>query len=397
VPDIATGAIPLGTRQMPLDIGRRQFISAPDLAALAGASTVVTIQYLRAIAASLVVYHHAFAPTALHSYYKTPFGEFGVDIFFVISGYIMWTTTVGSGRGPISFWLARIMRIVPLYWLYTTLFLTAATFLGPQVLFTPAGLDPLFVLKSYLFIPAAHPYNGDIVPVYSLGWTLNYEMFFYFCFGLSLLLARPTLRFYVFSAAFFLLALTGYVAAPQETILSTYTNSLLLEFLAGVALAVLGPSLMRLPTSLGILAVLLGVAWLIFALRSDPSQIRILTYGVPAALVVGGILVLEPVARLRPSRIALLLGAASYSIYLAHPFAQRIWFFVMNFFFFTIDSPAVTGLSVGGAILFGILGGVVSWLVVEIPLLRIGHALIKRRMNKDPQAQISRKVSGLSP
>src|SRR2546429_618295 len=80
------------------------------------APTVVTVQYLRAIAASLVVFHHAMAPPALRSYYPHSFGEFGVDLFFVISGYIMWTTTARGQRGPASFWAARIVRIVPLYW-----------------------------------------------------------------------------------------------------------------------------------------------------------------------------------------------------------------------------------------------------------------------------------------
>src|SRR5216684_2723383 len=115
--------------------------------AVEGASTVVTIQYLRAIAASLVVCHHAFAPPALQSYYRHSFGEFGVDLFFVISGYIMWTTTARGQRGPASFWAARIVRIVPLYWVYTTLFLAVALIM-PQALFTPPGLDPVFILKS---------------------------------------------------------------------------------------------------------------------------------------------------------------------------------------------------------------------------------------------------------
>ncbi len=303
----------------------------------AGPSIVVTIQYLRAVAASLVVYHHAFAPPVLQPYYKTHFGEFGVDIFFVISGYIMWTTTATSPRGPVSFWLARIMRIVPIYWLYTTLFIAAAIVLGSRALFTPAGLDPLFILKSYLFIPATHPYIPDNVPVYSLGWTLNYEMFFYFVFGLCLMVPKPSARFCVFATLFVILVLTGYVAQPRQPILLTYTNSLLLEFLAGVALAVLSGRLERLPTSLGVLVAVIGVAWLIVGLRSDPPLARIFGYGVPASLIVGGALIAERVARARPSQTVLLLGAASYSIYLAHPFAQRLWFFAAKLFFPTIE------------------------------------------------------------
>jgi exopolysaccharide production protein ExoZ len=373
--------MPLVPQIAPEDLAAKEAAVNP-----AGPSIVVTIQYLRAVAASLVVYHHAFAPPALQAYYQTHFGEFGVDIFFVISGYIMWATTAKSPRGPVSFWLARIKRIVPIYWLYTTLFIATAIVLGSQALFTPAGLDPLFILKSYLFIPATHPNIPDNVPVYSLGWTLNYEMFFYFVFGLCLLVPKPRVRFVVFGALFLILVLTGYVTQPRQPILLTYTSTLLLEFLAGVALAVLSPSLERLPAGLGVLVALCGVAWLIFGLRSDPQLARILGYGVPASLIVGGGLMVERVARVRPSRIALLLGAASYSIYLAHPFAQRLWFFAARFFFPTIDSIGVVILYVAGGILFGLLGGVTSWLAIERPLLKAGHALIGRRKAPIPRA-----------
>ncbi len=100
----------------------------------------------------------------------------------MISGFIMWTTTEDQNRGPGAFWLARIVRIVPLYWMFTTAYVMAA-------LLTPASffivkLEPAHILKSYLFIPATHPNLGLVAPVYTLGWTLNYEMFFYLLFGL---------------------------------------------------------------------------------------------------------------------------------------------------------------------------------------------------------------------
>src|SRR6266852_9064910 len=218
-----------------------------------GPPTVITVQYLRAVAASLVVFHHAMAPPALQSYYRHSFGEFGVDLFFVISGYIMWTTTARGQRGPASFWAARIVRIVPLYWVYTTLFLLVAVF-AQQALFTEAGLDAAFVLKSYLFVPAVHPSYGGIAPFYTLGWTLNYEMFFYLVLGLSLLLVRPALRFGLFVGLFVLLVLTGWMATPRGALLSTYTNPILLEFLAGVALAALAPWLTRSAASVGLAA-----------------------------------------------------------------------------------------------------------------------------------------------
>jgi len=342
-----------------------------------GASTVVTIQYLRAIAASLVVCHHAFAPPAVNSYYRHSFGEFGVDLFFVISGYIMWTTTVRGRRGPVSFWAARIVRIVPLYWLYTTLFLMVAVFV-PQALFTEAGRDAAFVLKSYLFVPAVHPTFGGVAPAYTLGWTLNYEMFFYFVFGLSLLVARPALRFGLFAGLFLLLVLAGSMAGPQGAILSTYTNPILLEFLAGVALAALGPWLMRGAPGMGLAALLMAAAWLVFIGLSEARTARIIAFGIPAVVIVAGALILEPIARRRTSGIALLLGDASYSIYLAHPFAQRVWLLAIGLFVPDLGAPVAAALYVSSALLIGILGGVVSYLLLERPLLAAGHRLIGR-------------------
>ena len=79
-----------------------------------GIQLVVSVQYLRAIAASLVVLHHALNVPALAPFYVRPIGTFGVDLFFVISGYIMWATTAERHRAPTAFWLARIVRIAPL-------------------------------------------------------------------------------------------------------------------------------------------------------------------------------------------------------------------------------------------------------------------------------------------
>jgi exopolysaccharide production protein ExoZ len=340
--------------------------------------TIVTVQYLRAVAACLIVFHHAMAPPALKSYYPHSFGEFGVDLFFVISGFIMWTTTVRGRRGPASFWAARIVRIVPLYWVYTTLFLAAALIV-PHALFTSPGLDAVFILKSYLFVPAVHPTFGGVAPVYTLGWTLNFEMFFYLIFGVGLLVARPAGRMIFLAAVFFLLASIGWLATPQGPILATYTNPILLEFFAGVVLAALAPRLMRSSAISGMILIALAVSWVVHVVLSDTPPNRLVAYGMPAAIIVAGALILEPIARPAANRFGLLLGDASYSIYLAHPFAQRTWFFAVGALLPDIGTPAGAVAYVGGAMLAGILGGVLSYLLLERPLLAAGHRLIGRR------------------
>src|SRR5262249_13878985 len=147
---------------------------------------------------------------------------------------IMWATTAGSPRTPGQFWAARVIRIVPLYWVFTSLYLLIA-FLRPDVLSNPST-DLGHIIKSYAFVPAAHPSLG-IMPVYSLGWTLNYEMFFYLVFGIALLVRNQTGRLTVVTLALGLLASTGFIWRPADPILETYTNELLLEFLCGTLIA----------------------------------------------------------------------------------------------------------------------------------------------------------------
>ena len=344
----------------------------PPTAALAvarpsAAGTVLTIQYLRAVAASLVVLHHALA-----SLFVTTIGLFGVDLFFVISGYVMWMTTAGSRRSPLSFWTARIVRIVPLYWLFTTLYI-AVGLLVPSAL-PHAAFDPLFVAKSYLFVPAVHPTLGVVAPVYTLGWTLNYEMFFYFLFGLGLFMPWRIVRFAVLAAVFLALVTIGRWA-PGGAIAVTYTDPILLEFLAGIVLAMLSPWLMRQITALGWLLILAGVAWLVAVMAADLPWTRALASGVPAAAIVAGALVLEPLARKAPSRLGLLLGDASYSIYLAHPFGQRVWLLACQYVKLDLAATSVAALYVVAAIVVGIASGVVSHLLVERPLLAAGRPL----------------------
>ena len=121
---------------------------------------IVGIQYMRGLAAFLVVVQHAnTGPIHLDSI-SPELAAFGVDLFFVISGYIIWTTTAVTSRTPGQFWAARIIRIVPLYWIFTSLYL-AVVFLRPGVLEHPSA-DVVHIAKSYAFVPAMHPSAGNI-------------------------------------------------------------------------------------------------------------------------------------------------------------------------------------------------------------------------------------------
>ena len=354
------------------------------------APTVLSIQYLRALAASLIAMHHAMAVPELSAYYPRPFAQVGVDIFFVISGCIMWMTTVHGQRGPIAFWAARIARVVPIYWIYTTLFI-AVSLAVPAAVFHGA-IDPIHVLKSYLFIPALHPKENAIVPTYTLGWTLNFEMFFYLVFGFCLFISARLVRLVAMIGALALLVLFGKLVLPSGPVATTYTDPILLEFAAGVALGAMSGHLPRLHPALGWGLIVTGIIWFIGCYGTGAIQERLIGFGLPAAMLVAGGLVLEPMARKNPSPLGLLLGDASYSIYLAHPFAERVWYFV---FIHLIGIYGLAGcvLFVGTSTVVGIAGGVASFVILERPIMRASRRLLR---SISTSSAISRAVSSPS-
>jgi len=343
----------------------------------AGIPVVITVQYLRALAAGLVVLHHALNVPALAPYYTKPFGTFGVDLFFVISGYIMWATTCGRERGPAKFWRARIARVVPLYWIFTSLFVVVALAV-PGAMLT-AAIEPAHLLKSYLFIPAEHPRLGGILPTYTLGWTLNYEMFFYFVFGLCLLISHRASRLMLLVGSLTLLVVIGAIGEPRGAIARTYTNPILLEFAAGSVLAWFATSGKGLSPAVGWGLIGAAVVWLAVAYAHDASTFE--AHAFPAVAMVAGALVLEPLARERISASSLFLGNASYSIYLAHPFGVRAWYLAFERLIGTASFAAAAAY-VLTAVVVGFGAGVASYLFVEKPLIQ----LTRRRAGRSQRA-----------
>ena len=175
---------------------------------------------------------------------------------------------------------------------------------------------------------------------------------------------------------------------PGGAVAATYTNPILLEFAAGIVLACLASRLYTTRSAIGWALIGIAVIWLVAVHRMEPLPERIVAFGIPAIVAVAGALVLERSARQRPSRFALLLGDASYSIYLAHPFAQRIWYFVFGALIGT-ETPATVALYVVTAIVAGIGGGIVSYVLIERRILGI-KARWRASGSKNPMPMIDR-------
>lgn len=279
------------------------------------------IQALRAVAALLVVFVHldVFAralglPTTGHG---------GVDLFFVISGFIMVHTTRSRPMGPGAFMLNRLTRIAPIYWL-----LTLATFvvawLAPRLMqATVADVEQL--LLSIAFIPFRKS-NGLVQPVLFVGWTLNFEMFFYALFALGLAFRERRRGTLVVVLSLFALVVLGWWFRPENVQAAFYTRPIVLEFAAGMGLAALTPGA-RVDTSLGRISVgltgLAALACIAIVPVFFPTASRLLTHGVPALIVVASAIVLHNSGVSWSNRWVLALGNASYSLYLTHPFVTQ--------------------------------------------------------------------------
>lgn len=218
-------------------------------------STVVNVQYLRALAAIIVAFSHSAADVArLHGTqvnFPIP-GPFGVEIFFVISGFIICHANLdraGQGGGQVLRFLnGRFWRIVPFYWLCTTLYLAIAL-LGVGALNRDSSSIP-HVIASYAFFPWPAP-DGRIGPVYALGWSLNFEIFFYAFFAAAMFL-RP--RWALAALTLFFLGLAAlHPYFPEPGALAFWSSPYILEFVIGMWLSLLAPDRLAW-TGLGVLA-----------------------------------------------------------------------------------------------------------------------------------------------
>jgi exopolysaccharide production protein ExoZ len=320
-----------------------------------------SIQYLRAVAALAVVVFHAGGNTF-------EIGAAGVDIFFVISGFVMWSTTSAREQSPGEFIIRRLVRIAPMYWILT-LALVIAGLTVPHA-FPKLKIDALHTVASLLFIPARSPINGELWPVLVQGWTLNYEMFFYVVFALALLLPKKTrlASLFVLFPAFTLAGLSGAGTGPLFLV---YTDQIMLEFLAGIVLARLVE--LDLWTSRGWGYLLLGAGIVSYGLAATTGyeHPRLIVWGCPAFMVVSGLLAIELNGGLGRSNLLALAGDASYSIYLTHGI--------------TISFLAKFGGALNSAVHLALclvictLAGIAVWWTMERPITIFLQRMISRQ------------------
>jgi peptidoglycan/LPS O-acetylase OafA/YrhL len=279
----------------------------------------------------------------------------GVDLFFVISGFIMAYLTAGRfGRpGAAGEFLARrLIRIAPPYWIFTSMMVAVVLLLPESVRYT--SVDAPQLATSYAFLPWPRPGDGALVPILSQGWTLNYEIFFYAAFGAALLHRRGVL---VLAAGFVALAVAHPWIPEDEFMLRFWSAPIILEFLAGIALARVYLSGRRITVPAAALLAGLGIAILVAATGVPLGPFsRAAWLGVPALLVGAAFVLLPDPRRIgAPGRLLRAGGDGSYALYLSHTFtvnaALLAWRELgLGLRWYAI--PAAMTLAIAAAILF---------------------------------------------
>jgi exopolysaccharide production protein ExoZ len=240
-------------------------------------------------------------------------GAAGVDVFFVISGLIIWTQALKPDASAGGFLWRRFTRVAPAYWLVTGV-VAALAVLWPRLL-PEVVVSPAHLALSLAFTPHHDPL-GRAFPLLPPGWTLIYEAGFYLLVALSLL-APARARLPLVISALAALSLLGFVVTPLYAL---GCNPMLLQFAAGAWLAHRQAQGRRLSPGAGCVFAALGAGALaaLWLAGLNDDLWRPLLWGLPALAIVAGALAIEPVRAWAPPRALVRLGDASYAIYLCH-------------------------------------------------------------------------------
>ena len=325
-----------------------------------------SLQILRALAAVSVVH--------LHTDHQPRFGSFGVDIFFVLSGFVI-AVVVERGESPRAFVGNRISRIVPLYWLMTAGVFVVGS-IAPSLL-GAATANGEQLIKSLLFIPFFRA-NGDMAPLLGVGWSLNYEMFFYGCVLVAILWFRR--HWMLAASALIAAAYLGLGVLLANRVTNWFFGAqMIFEFALGlVAFQIWRRGwLRRFPAPACAAAAACAYAWMVVAEVHRLPVPTVWSYRIPAFVVVLGAVGAEPLRgplldRVKPHLVK--IGDASYATYLSHYYVIAGFERVIFPRFGVIDPNTVSGMLLVVAFALAVGQLLHSW--VDRPL----HSVFKRRL-----------------
>lgn len=340
-----------------------------------------SIRALRGIAVLLVLFSHLMAVERNFSSDRLLsdwwiIGFSGVDLFFVISGFIMvYVTrhTMPGFKSSLRFLIARVTRIYPLYWV-VSFALLLVWLQEPALVYASANMSP-DILRSFLLFPAARD------PLLPVGWTLIHEMYFYLIFGFLLLFPRKFML--VILLLFAGAAIIGYGAfaaqfAPVQRIIF---SPLIFEFIGGalIAMAVLRWQFANWKwiTCAGMVIFLAAIVFSGFFADGNfwDHWLRPFIFAPAASLFVFGFIVMEKSGKIFP-RFLLWVGDQSYSLYLTHLLTLSLFGRIWGWY----ASPSILDNVLMLPILLAIslVIGQVTFVLLERPLLSGSYWLRKK-------------------
>ncbi|EPH0682797.1 acyltransferase family protein [Enterobacter hormaechei] len=287
------------------------------------------LQYLRGLAALLVVLLHAkvavnhFVPSSkllLPDQGFIEFGKFGVDIFFVISGMVMYMTigkSMESDRGIGNFIIKRLIRVVPAFWMALALYGMAMLFVGkmPDDAFRKYLTSALF-----MFYPNE---AGKPETVYAISWTLNFEVYFYMSLALMCCIFGRYGRIAT-GLLFSVYAFTFYNWGSLNFLQRSVFSPMYLEFILGMLCGYAHQNRIF-KISLISWGLFISGAALISATNvwgvGDGGIGRVIYAGIPSMLCVLGVANISLTENIVIHKVLMKLGDASYSVYLIHSIA----------------------------------------------------------------------------
>jgi exopolysaccharide production protein ExoZ len=284
---------------------------------------VLTLQVTRGAAANLVVLSHLSTIEAKYTHGQilptfSSYGIAGVDIFFVLSGFIM-VVVAGKGIRPIEFLWRRAVRIYPPYWLMSLLVL--ATSLVEPTWVNSSIQGPISLWRSFLLVP------DSTLPLLAVGWTLIYEVYFYIVFAIFLALRVPILIGLLgWALVLLVVKILGGDYAASLALVRVWTNPLTAEFMIGAVIGVLYDH-KKMPGAawagvVGLATLVASIVLVAPAVKlADSAYLdawRVVLFGMPTALIIYSLVALEQKAMLMPAGLLVALGDWSYATYLTH-------------------------------------------------------------------------------
>ena len=325
--------------------------------------TYNSIQLLRGGAALIVVFHHfmqifyGFERTNIIGDFLSDFGGMGVDVFFVVSGFIMTHIVINKEKTASSFILNRLVRVVPNYWFYSVVIVV----LGLIISIHSSDVTLTSFIQSLLFIPNENPSPLlGVFPTLTVGWTLNYEMLFYVIVSVALFVFKKNTK-----AVFILVAIVLFlIPILNKTIMSGYYRFFLIEFILGGCVYYL----IKFNKKEFNLGVLILSASLLF-LNLHPAFERMLI----SFFIVMLFVYLERFFKKEILFIksGIFLGNISYSIYLSHTLVINILFVCFTSYRGDINSYTDISLFLFLTTLFTILISYFSYHLIELKTSRI--------------------------